>query len=240
MHILEEKIRAARAAGRHALIPFVTFGFPDEKRFWPALVELDESGADIIEIGVPFSDPVADGPVVEEASRRVLSDGVCLERIMEELKLRAGVFRAGIVLMGYLNPFLHYGLIIPDLPFEESGDIRRIFAAQGLALIALVGPNTPEERMRLYADVSEGYVYVVSAMATTGQRARMEMQVAETLQRARSVFRLPLALGFGLEQPEQMQGLPPDTLPDAVVFGSALLKYLDAGKPAAEFIARWK
>ena len=124
--------------------------------------------------------------------------------------------------------------------FEESGDIRRIFAAQSLALIALVGPNTPEERMRLYADVSEGYVYVVSAMATTGQRARMEMQVAETLQRARSVFRLPLALGFGLEQPEQMQGLPPDTLPDAVVFGSALLKYLDAGKPAAEFIARWK
>ena len=103
MHILEEKIRAARAAGRHALIPFVTFGFPDEKRFWPALVELDENGADIIEIGVPFSDPVADGPVVEEASRRVLSDGVCLERIMEELKLRAGVFRAGIVLMGYLN-----------------------------------------------------------------------------------------------------------------------------------------
>ena len=94
MHILEEKIRAARAAGRHALIPFVTFGFPDEKRFWPALVELDESGADIIEIGVPFSDPVADGPVVEEASRRVLSDGVCLARIMEELKLRAGVFRA--------------------------------------------------------------------------------------------------------------------------------------------------
>ena len=180
MHILEEKIRAARAAGRHALIPFVTFGFPDEKRFWPALVELDESGADIIEIGVPFSDPVADGPVVEEASRRVLSDGVCLERIMEELKLRAGVFRAGIVLMGYLNPFLQYGLeklaveareagvhgfIIPDLPFEESGDIRRIFAAQGLALIALVGPNTPEERMRLYADVSEGYVYVVSAPA---------------------------------------------------------------------------
>ena len=153
MHILEEKIRAARAAGRHALIPFVTFGFPDEKRFWPALVELDESGADIIEIGVPFSDPVADGPVVEEASRRVLSDGVCLARIMEELKLRAGVFRAGIVLMGYLNPFLQYGLeklaveareagvhgfIIPDLPYEESEDIRRIFAAQGLALIALV------------------------------------------------------------------------------------------------------
>ena len=184
---------------------------------------------------------------------------------MEELKLRAGVFRAGIVLMGYLNPFLQYGLeklaveareagvhgfIIPDLPFEESGDIRRIFAAQGLALIALVGPNTPEERMRLYADVSEGYVYVVSAMATTGQRARMEMQVAETLQRARSVtetmrrarsvFDVPLALGFGLEQPEQMQGLPPDTLPDAVVFGSALLKHLDAGKPAAEFMARWK
>lgn len=255
MHILEKKIRAARADGRHALIPFVTYAFPDEKRFWPALVELDEGGADIIEIGVPFSDPVADGPVVEEASRRVLSDGVCLARIMEELKLRAGLFRAGIVLMGYLNPFLQYGLhklaveareagvhgfIIPDLPYEESEEVRRIFAAQGLALIALVGPNTPAERMRLYARVSEGYVYVVSAMATTGQRARMEAQVAETVQRARAEFSLPLALGFGLEEPEQLRGLPPDILPDAVVFGSALLRHLDAGKAASDFIRRWR
>ena len=106
MHILEENIRAAGAAGRMALIPFVTAGFPSRERFWDILRELDESGADVMEIGVPFSDPVADGPVVEEASQRVLAEGVSLGALLEGLKARRGLFRAGLVLMGYTNPFL--------------------------------------------------------------------------------------------------------------------------------------
>lgn len=255
MHILEEKIRAAREAGRVALIPFVTAGFPDEGSFWPAIQELDEGGADIIEIGIPFSDPVADGPVVEEASRRVLSDGMSLTRLLGELEERKDFFRCGMVLMGYYNPILQYGLgkfavdaaragvhgvIVPDLPYEEAGELRALLAAQGIALIALVGPNTDAERMRLYAEVSQGYVYVVSVMGTTGQRAQLAPQVAETMRRARSVFSLPLALGFGLSDPAQIEDLPPDARPDAAVFGSALLRWLDEGNSAADFIARWK
>lgn len=255
MHILEQKIRAAREAGRLALIPFVTAGFPDDSSFWPAIQELDEGGADIIEIGIPFSDPVADGPVVEEASRRVLSDGMSLTRLLGELEERKDFFHCGMVLMGYYNPILQYGLgkfavdaaragvhgvIVPDLPYEEAGELRALLAAQGIALIALVGPNTSEERMRLYADVSQAYVYVVSVMGTTGQRSQLAPQVAETMRRARSVFSLPLALGFGLSKPEQIEDLPPDARPDAAVFGSALLRWLDEGNSAADFIARWK
>lgn len=254
MHILEEKIRAANAAGRTALIPFVTAGFPSRESFWPVIRMLDASGADIIEIGVPFSDPVADGPAVEEASVRALKSGVTLRGIMEELLAHKGEIRAGLVLMGYMNPFLQYGVarlaedaaeagvhgfIVPDLPFEEAGVMRRELTMQGLALIALVGPNTSEERMRLYAGVAEGYVYVVSVMGTTGVRDRLAPEIAPVLERARRVFSLPVALGFGLKSPEQLAALPENSRPDAAVFGSALLKHLDAGGAPEEFMARW-
>lgn len=255
MHLLEEKIRTAMAAGRPALIPFLTAGFPDRSLFWPALMELDEHGADIIEIGVPFSDPVADGPVVEAASRRALSEGVTLRELMKELIQRKGLLRAGVVLMGYLNPFLQYGLeklacdahaagvhglIVPDLPYEESAPLRKALGKYDIALIPLVGPNTSEERMALYAAEGQGYAYVVSVMGITGERASLAPQVEATMRRARKVFSLPLALGFGLREPAQLEQLPDAARPDAVVFGSALLRHLDAGKSAAEFLARWK
>lgn len=190
MHTLEAKIRAANAAGRPALIPFLTAHFPDRAAFWTAFDELDGGGADIIEIGVPFSDPVADGPVVEEASRRVLAAGFRLGDLLAELaerrERRAG--SAGLVLMGYLNPFLSHGLerlaadaaaagvsgcIIPDLSHEEAGPAQTALGARGLALIPLVGPNTGEERMALCADGAQGYVYVVSVMGVTGERAAL-------------------------------------------------------------------
>ena len=254
MHILEEKIRAAKAEGRLALIPFVTAGFPSRERFWDIICELDEAGADVIEIGVPFSDPVADGPVVEAASIRALESGVTLRGIMDELQAHRGEIKAGLVLMGYMNPFLQYGLerlakdaaragvhgfIVPDLPFDEAEYMRDILREQGLALIALVGPNTSEERMRLYADVSEGYVYVVSVMGTTGERGQLPPEVPQVLERARKVFSLPVALGFGLKRPEQLEELPEGERPDAAVFGSSLLRHLDAGGTARSFMEMW-
>lgn len=254
MSLLEQKIRAAHAAGRTALLPFVTAGFPTPGRFWDIIEELDAGGADIIEIGVPFSDPVADGPVVEDASRRALEQGVSLRWIMEGLRERAGRFRAGIVLMGYLNPFLQYGLdrfaaeaaqsgvsgcIVPDLPLDESAPLRETLKAHGMDLIALVGQNTTLERMKAYAEVSEGYVYVVSVLGTTGARTGLPPQVADTLRRAKQAFPLPLALGFGLQRPEQIAAIPAEIRPDAAVFGSALLKHLDQGKSAQSFLEVW-
>lgn len=121
MTFLEQKIRDAHTAGRTALIPFVTAGFPALDTFWGIIEELDANGADVIEIGVPFSDPVADGPVVEDASRRALEQGVSLNWIMDGLKQRAGNFKAGIVLMGYLNPFLQYGWnASPPMPHKRA------------------------------------------------------------------------------------------------------------------------
>ena len=249
---LHDRITAARKEGRYALVPFITAGFPTEEAFRNAVFELDAGGADIIEIGIPFSDPVADGPVVEDASRRVLEKGMTLSRTLEILGRMASGIKAGLVLMGYYNPFLQYGLerladdcaaigvqglIVPDLPLEESGPLRAALDARDMDLIALVGPNTSEARMVEYAAASRGYVYVVSVLGTTGVRKGLPPEATETVARAKRAFSIPVALGFGLSHPEQVKDM--DTPPDALVFGSALLRHLDAGGSAAEFMRPW-
>lgn len=254
MHLLERKIRTARESGRPAVIPFITAGFPRPDKFWQHLDEIDSLGADIIEIGIPFSDPVADGPVVEAASRRALAAGVSLEDILDELAIRRNRYKAGIVLMGYYNPFLQYGLealaraaaaggvhgfIIPDLPLEEAETAQTLFAKENIALIPLVGPNTSLERMQAYSGNAQGYAYVVSVMGVTGARDNLAPKVTETMRRAREAFQVPLALGFGLRKPDQLAILPADARPDAAVIGSALLQHIEAGGNVAEFLTSW-
>ena len=253
MHTLEAKIREAQAAGRTALIPYLPYGYPDREAFWKHAAALDAAGADVLEIGVPFSDPVADGPVVENAARAALAGGATLAALLHDLKERT--FSCGLVLMGYLNPFLQYGFerlardaaaagvsgcIVPDLPLEEAAPFRAALEAEGLALITLVGQNTSVERMRLYAGHSKGYVYVVSVMGTTGGQGSLPVQVRDTLARARSVFSLPLALGFGLREPGQLDGIPEECRPEAAVFGSSLIRHLDAGGTAEDFLHVWR
>lgn len=252
---LQETLEQARREGRLALIPFLTAGFPDREKFWNVLTEIDAAGADIIEIGVPFSDPVADGPVIENASRQVLADGVTLAWLLDGLAERRGTYRAELVLMGYTNPFLQFGferlaaaaaragvsgLIVPDMPLEESRALRAAASAHGQTLIALVGVNTPLERMEAYARESEGFVYVVSTLGTTGGTNAHLDSIADTMRRARQAFGLPLALGFGLKTPDQLDILPEDARPDAAVFGSALIRHIEAGRPVAEFFRPWK
>lgn len=253
MSELQERIENAVKSGRMALIPFLTAGFPTPERFWEALKELDENGADIIEIGVPFSDPVADGPVVEMASVKALEHGVSLARILSDLKKRKGQFKAELVLMGYYNPFLQYGLenlardaadagvagfIVPDLPLDESGPIKTALTAKKLDLIPLVGPNTSLERMRQYAETATGYAYVVSVMGITGVRQGLPPEVTATIERARQAFGpLPVVLGFGVREPAQLEEVR-DKL-HGVVFGSALIKHIDNGGTAGQFMQQW-
>ncbi len=252
---MKATIEHAHAEGRTAIIPFITAGFPSPGTFWDKLKEIDDAGADIIELGIPFSDPVADGPVIEAASRQALADGVTLSWVMEGLRARKGRFHARLVLMGYANPFLQYGLerlaqegadvgvsglIVPDLPLEETVEFRAALDAHGLTLITLVGPNTTLERMKQYAPYTREYVYVVSVLGTTGGVNRHVEAVAETMRRARAAFDVPLALGFGLREPSQLDVLPEDARPDAAVIGTALLQHLAAGRPTTEFFAPWQ
>lgn len=252
---MKDTILTARRQGRHAVIPFITAGFPTMERFWGALEEIDAAGADIIEIGIPFSDPVADGPVIENISRQALADGVSLAWVVNGLRERKGKLRAKLVFMGYANPFIQYGLerlaadcaeigvrgfIVPDLPLEETPEFREALQAHGLALITLVGPNTPTERMRAYAAYAQEYVYVVSVLGTTGGVNEHLEAVADTMRRARAAFDVPLALGFGLRVPSQLESLPEDARPDAAVIGTALLEHIRRGGSVAEFLRPWK
>jgi len=255
--ILTKRIEAARNAGRVALIPFLPAGYPNKARFWDEIDGLDEAGADIIEIGMPFSDPVADGPVVEQASLKCLEAGVNLKWLLGELAARKGRYKAGLVLMGYLNPVLQYGLetfavdaasagvsgvILADVPFEEAEPIRAIFAPRGLDIIPLVGLNTTPERMALYAKQGRGFVYFVSVLGTTGVRAAFDTGLPETIRagltQAKAIFDIPVALGFGLKHPDQLKALT--GLVDAAVFGSALIRHLDGGGDAKGFMHVWK
>lgn len=251
--ILTARIMEALGAGRKALIPFLPGGFPDKDRFFDELDALDAGGADVIEIGVPFSDPVADGPVVERASLDCLLNGTCLSWLLGELSRRKGRYKAGLVLMGYYNPFLQYGLeqlaadaaeagvtgfIVPDLPLEETGPMTEALGKYGLDLIPLVGLNTSEERLAAYAKNARGFVYFVSVLGTTGMRETLPTEIVERLKIVRRIFDVPVALGFGIKSPEQLAAF--GDLIDAVVFGSALIAHIDDGGTAAAFMARWR
>lgn len=257
------------AAGRLTKIPFLPAAFPTAASFWPCVVELADSGADIIEIGVPFSDPVADGPTVAAASQKAIANGASLGYIFAGLEKYRARVKAGLVLMGYANPFLQFagldlarpgamdeslavlakavaghgvgGLIVPDLPLEESAPWQAALKAAGLDLIALVGPNTPPAKMAQYAaSGASGYVYAVSVMGITGARQGLPPAAAETVRRAKEAFgALPVALGFGLSSPGQLAGLSEEERPAAAVFGSALIRHLEAGGQAADFMAAW-
>jgi tryptophan synthase alpha chain len=236
-----------RAANRAALITFIEAFDPDRAASLALLAGMAENGADIIEIGVPFTDPMADGPTIQAAGRRALNSGATLHGVLDLVReFRAGNEHTPLVLMGYLNPFLSYGiaafcrdaavagidgLIVVDLPTEEADLLLPDAAACGLDVIRLVAPTTSDERLPLVLAGSSGFVYYVSITGITGTRTATAEDLARDIPRIRRVTDLPIAVGFGVRTPEQAGIVAAHA--DAAIVASALIETLVARDVAA-------
>ena len=232
-----------------ALIAFVTAGYPEPKRFLEVLREIGEA-ADAVEIGVPFTDPLADGITVQRASQAALQHGVSLSWIFAQLASREFELPAPVLLMSYLNPLIAFGyrrlaeraletgvsgFIVPDLPFEESTPLKTELDDQGLALVQLVTPATPAERLHKLCAVSEGFVYAVTRTGITGGTESLPEQLADYLATVKRASRLPVCAGFGVREREQVRLIAEHA--DGVIVGSALLEALEAGQHPGAFLA---
>ena len=241
-----QRFQELKARGEKALIPYVTAGDPDLATTFEALKVLDQNGADIIELGVPYSDPLADGPVIQAAATRSLAQGTRLESILSGLQ--ALELNAPIVLFTYFNPILRMGilqfmqhireggcsgLVVPDLPLEEAQPLLNAAAEVGVNIIMLVAPTSPVERMQEIADKSSGFIYLVSTTGVTGMRAQMATRVKDLIGDLSSRTELPIAVGFGISGPEQAKQVI-DWGADAAVVGSAFVKKLADASNSAE------
>jgi tryptophan synthase alpha chain len=241
-------IRAAAAQGRPAVVGFMTAGFPDRASFRGNLAAI-ASEADVVEIGVPFSDPMADGMTIQRASHRALAGGFTLPWLLEELRRLSPRPVAPLLLMSYLNPLLAFGFdrlpeaaaaagvsgfIIPDLPYEESAEVRAAFDRAGVALVQMVTPVTPADRLRMLCEASQGFVYAVTMTGTTGRSAAVPDEVLAYMDRVRAVSPVPVCAGFGIRSHEQVARMSGHV--DGVVVGSALVEVLERGEDPAAFL----
>jgi tryptophan synthase alpha chain len=246
--VISAAIRKAKSGGRPALVAYVTAGFPQRETFLQQLAAVADA-ADVVEIGVPFTDPMADGTTIQRSSRAALAQGVSLRWILSELSRPRPPSRAPLLLMSYLNPLLAYGLdrlpedaaragiagfLVPDLPFEECEDVRAALAARGLALVQFVTPVTPTERIQMLSAASTGFIYAVTMTGTTGKNVAVPPEVLEYFARVRRISPLPVCAGFGIRSREQIELLSPHV--DGVVVGSALVEVLERGADPAAFL----
>lgn len=233
-----------RDAGRAALIPYLTAGFPTAAVSLEALQRVAGAGADLIEVGVPFSDPLADGPTIQRSSEVALAQGMTLGGVLD--LVRRAALRVPVVLMTYVNPVLAYGaarllgdaasagvsgLLLTDVPAGADPALERTVMASPLDLIRLVAPTTPPERLIQAATGGGGFVYLISRLGVTGARARVPDDLGAQVARVRAATTLPVAVGFGISTAAQVREAA--RLADGVVVGSALVEALGAGGPAA-------
>jgi tryptophan synthase alpha chain len=244
-------IQAAAAKGQPALVGFLTAGFPSRRQFKDNLAAV-AAVCDVVEVGVPFTDPMADGTTIQRASFAALADGVTLPWILEELQSVAGRHAPPILLMSYLNPLLSLGLdalpraaaaagvagfIVPDLPFEESGDLKRALDGEGLALVQMVTPVTPPERLAMLCREAKGFVYAVTMTGTTGKTqgaTQVPDEVLEYMDRVKRASTAPVCAGFGIRSREQVARFAGHV--DGVVVGSALVEVLERGEDVQAFL----
>lgn len=248
---IQDTFARLRAEGRTALMPYHSAGFPTLDGSKAIIRALVDAGADMIEIGIPFSDPIADGPSVQGASQIALDNGTtprdCLQLVRD---LRAEGVSAPLLLMGYYNPILKYGVdrfvtdaaeagadgfIVPDLPAEESGPLRDACRAHGRDLIFMVAPTSTDARLKVAAENGSGFLYCVSVTGVTGARDSMSASLGEYIGRIRATTDLPLAIGFGISKPGHVQQV--GEIADGAIVGAALINALNE-VPNAEMPAR--
>ena len=236
-----------RDAGRRAFVPYVTAGHPDVARSVALLQGLESAGADVIEVGVPFSDPMADGAVIQASSQRALELGVRFDQVLEIVSRAA--LGVPVVLFSYLNPLLHggadalqraadagaHGVLVTDLPLGADPEREAWFADGPLAFIRLVAPTTPQERMSAIARTGSGFVYLISRLGVTGERSELPPDLPATAARVRAATTLPLCIGFGISRPEQARAVA--RLADGVVVGSAMVRAAGESVEAAVTLA---
>lgn len=237
-----------RSNNEMALVCYLTAGYPSIEKGMEYLLACAKGGADVIEIGVPFSDPIADGPVIQHTSEQALKNGVYLEEVFQMVKRFKEQSDVPIVLMGYYNPIFRMGddmfadrarassvdgLIVADMPFEESEELEKICSRQGIDLVQLVAPTTGEDRMRKIAKRSKGYLYLISRMGITGGSTETGSKVHDLIFKAkRNAGMLPVAVGFGIAQPSQVKDLRMAGADGAIVGTSLLRMIMDGASPA--------
>ena len=252
MPSISERFAERRSEGRSTLIPYVTSGFPSRSVTVDVLAGLAEAGGDVLELGIPFSDPLADGPTIQEATFRALEGGMTVEGTLELL----GEFRRGsdtpIVLFSYLNPLLRYGLeaflsdaeqagaqglLLTDVPTGTDPQVEDAILTSGLDLIRLIAPTTRPGRASAIGKTSQGFLYYISRTGVTGAREALAEGLEEEVRALREIVELPVAVGFGISTPEQAALI--SGVADGVIVGSALIQALDEGGPegAGAFLA---
>ncbi len=244
---ITDAIRRAHAQGDPALVAYLTAGYPSKASFTENLRAVAQ-GADVVEIGVPFTDPMADGVTIQRSSQSALDQGVSLRWILSELTAMPRV-AAPLLLMSYLNPLLAFGVdklpqaaaragvngfIVPDLPVDESDLLKDALAAEGIALVQMVTPVTTPERLRQVVAASTGFVYAVTMTGVTGRNVAVPAEVMQYLDRVRAQSRVPVCAGFGIRSREQVQALRGHV--DGVIVGSALVELLERGGDPARWL----
>lgn len=231
------KIESAFSKGK-AFIPFITCGYPDLETTEKCIREMVKSGASLIELGIPFSDPTAEGPVIQEANLKALQGGVTTEKIFDFVKKIRAEIKIPLVFMTYANVVFGYGaekflsackeieidgIILPDVPFEEKNEFLPLCKKFGVDLISMIAP-TSENRIAKISSESEGFLYIVSSLGVTGVRSEIKTDLAPMIKIVRENTKIPCAIGFGISTPEQAKKM--SALADGVIVGSAIIKIL--------------
>lgn len=251
MNRLEAKFQELRRRKQKAFIAFITAGFPNLKTTGELVLAFARAGVDIVELGVPFSDPMADGPLIQAASQAALKKKTDLRRILALVKEVRAKSQIPICLMTYYNPVFCFGeesfvraarragvdgVILPDLPPEESGPLRRLAARNGLDVICFIAPTTPPERMRYICRIARGFIYYVSLTGVTGPRARLPADLAANLRRIKRYTSKPVCVGFGVSTRSQVKAV--QRISDGVIVGSAIVKKIGEYAGRKDLVSR--